>query len=159
MTERYWQDFVEKKRNNPYENNELWNRVEADMKSRAKPKHPLELYSMCKSDNPYIRQVKASPNITLPMVAEYICRDMVCDMQYCSSMQSKQAENWRYNIKLDGCQPQYKAMVACIEKEKTRLLSKEKQLRMMVRGEQISKNEEVEIPVAVKQREQISVDI
>lgn len=56
------------------------------MESRSSGKHPLELYNICKSDNPYIRQVKASPNITLDMVAEYICRDSICDMQYCASL-------------------------------------------------------------------------
>jgi hypothetical protein len=42
---------------------------------------------MCKSDNPYIRQIKASPNIMPATVAELICRDKACELQYCLSLQ------------------------------------------------------------------------
>lgn len=54
--------------------NELWVRVKQDMSRRDKPKHHLELYSYCRSENPYIRQIKNSPNITPDTVAELICR-------------------------------------------------------------------------------------
>jgi hypothetical protein len=63
--------------------NELWRRVKIDMDRRKQPKHHLELYSICRSDNPFIRQIKASPNITIDTVAELICRDKGCEMMYC----------------------------------------------------------------------------
>lgn len=35
--------------------NELWIHVKEDLKRREQPKHHLELYSFCRSENPYIR--------------------------------------------------------------------------------------------------------
>ena len=51
--------------------NQLWVNVQKDLDRRYKqPKHYMELYSICRSDNPFIRQIKASPNITIDTVAE-----------------------------------------------------------------------------------------
>ena len=57
---------------------------------------------MCKSENPYIkylsptcRQIKNSPNITTETVAEMICRDKACELQYCLSIMKIATENRR----------------------------------------------------------------
>lgn len=98
MTEKYWQRFLKEQQLDPWYSNKLWIAVREDMDRKKSPKHPLELYSMCKSENPYIRQIRNSPNITTKTVAELICRDLACDLQYCLSLQKVQAENRRRNI-------------------------------------------------------------
>lgn len=55
MTEKYWVKFKKQWEADPMNSNELWVRVKKDMKRREKPKHHLELYSYCRSDNPFIR--------------------------------------------------------------------------------------------------------
>ncbi len=86
-----------------HSDDEFWKRVHSDIKGREKPKHHLELYSYCRSDNPFIRQIKNSPNITTNTVAEVICRDKSCELMYCMMLQQKQAENRRSKIDIKGC--------------------------------------------------------
>lgn len=101
MTEKYWQRYKQQLSADPFysETNEIWKRTRADMKRREKPKHHLELYSFCKTENPFIRQIKNSPNITVDSVAELICREKACELQYCLSLQRVAASNWRSGIK------------------------------------------------------------
>lgn len=80
MTEKYWQQYKEEYNRDPLNTNELWVRVKKDMSRREKPKHHLELYSYCRTENPYIKQIKNSPNITLDTVAELICRQQACEL-------------------------------------------------------------------------------
>lgn len=82
--------------------NKFWQNVKKDLARLQEPKHHLELYSMCKSENPYIkyflsnsRQIKNSPNITTETVAELICRDKACELQYCLSLMKIATENRR----------------------------------------------------------------
>merc|ERR1712194_521080 len=103
-------------------------------RNHAGRKHPLELYSMCKSDNPYIRQIKSSPNITLDMVAELICRDVACDLQYCLSLHEKEQSNRRSKLKLNRCETQREGLNSCLLKEKNRIKDKELKLRRLVEG-------------------------
>lgn len=98
MTEDYWQKYKEKLNADPLHTNRFWQEVRKDMKAREKPKHYLELYSYCKTDNPFIRQIKHSPNITTSAVAELICRDQACELQYCLSLQKVAAENRRRKL-------------------------------------------------------------
>lgn len=35
--------------------NKFWQHVKKDLARKQEPKHHLELYSMCKSENPYIK--------------------------------------------------------------------------------------------------------
>jgi hypothetical protein len=96
MTEQYWQRYKQQVSADPmYSDDEFWRNVRSDIQKMNQPKHHLELYSMCKSDNPYIRQIKSSPNITIDTVAELICRDKACELQYCMSLQKISAENRR----------------------------------------------------------------
>lgn len=101
MTEKYWQRYKQQLSADPFhsETNEIWKRTRADMKRRERPKHHLELYSFCKTENPFIRQIKNSPNITIDSVAELICREKACELQYCLSLQRVAASNWRSGIK------------------------------------------------------------
>lgn len=101
MTEKYWKRYKDQLMNDPLNSNELWENVKKDMSRREKPKHHLELYSYCRSENPYIRQIKNSPNITHDTVAELICRQQACELQYCLSMQKIALERSRQNIKYD----------------------------------------------------------
>ncbi len=79
MTEQYWQRYKDLVALEPLNRDDpFWKAMKADMQKKQEPKHHLELYSMCKSDNPYIRQIKNSPNITTETVAELICRDKGC---------------------------------------------------------------------------------
>ena len=57
MTEAYWQRYKAEISNEYMERteNKLWQNVKKDLARKEEPKHHLELYSMCKSDNPYIR--------------------------------------------------------------------------------------------------------
>ena len=48
-----------------------------------KDKHPDELYSICKTDNNYLRHFRASPQLKIDDLAMLICRDVGCDLQYC----------------------------------------------------------------------------
>ena len=98
MTEAYWQKYKEQMMADPMNTNQLWTHVQADLKRKEKPKHHLELYSFCRTDNPYIRQIKHSPNITTNTAAELICRDQACELQYCLSLQKVSAENRRKKL-------------------------------------------------------------
>lgn len=41
--------------------NKFWQNVKKDMARLQEPKHHLELYSMCKSENPYIKYPRPHP--------------------------------------------------------------------------------------------------
>lgn len=88
MTEDYWQRYKKQYDQHPFQKNELWKGVINDIKADSKGKHHLELYNICKSDNPYIKQVKNSPNISVDTVAELICRGIGCDLQSCMLRQN-----------------------------------------------------------------------
>ena len=99
MTEKYWQRYrQELKGDIYYSDNLLWQNVKKDLSRRDKPKHQLELYSYCRTDNPFIRQIKASPNISLKTVSELICREKACELQYCLSLQKNVAMNRRTKL-------------------------------------------------------------
>ncbi len=100
MTEDYWRKWKQQNDAEPLNVNEFWRDVQADMKrkSTSKGKHYLELYNMCKSQNPYIRQIKNSPNITVDSVAELICRDVGCELELCMSLQKQANLNSRKPI-------------------------------------------------------------
>jgi len=134
MTEDYWKRYKEKLLQDPMNTNELWKHVKQDLKERETPKHHLELYSYCRNDNPYIRQIKASPNITINTVAELICRDQACELQYCLALQKVAAGNRRSGLDLQECRLQYNTMNSCLMKEKTRIKRKELELRNKVLG-------------------------
>ena len=74
MTEKYWVKYMDEYNRDPMNTNELWVHVKKDLSRRNAPKHHLELYSYCRTDNPYIKQIRNSPNITIDTVAELICR-------------------------------------------------------------------------------------
>lgn len=98
MTEEYWLDYFEKQKHDPMKKNVVGITV-LELQEEAKGRiHHLEHYSMCKSDNPYIRQIRRSPNITVGTVAELICRGVACDLQYCMSLQKIAMENPKRNI-------------------------------------------------------------
>ena len=54
MTEEYWKRYKEKHDQHIFNKNELWKGVLNDIKKDSKGKHQLELYNICKSENPYI---------------------------------------------------------------------------------------------------------
>ncbi|KRW98502.1 hypothetical protein PPERSA_00099 [Pseudocohnilembus persalinus] len=145
MTEQYWQSYREDYLKDPMNTNELWVRVQKDLNRKQKPKHHLELYSICKTQNPYIQQIKNSPNITTKTVAELICREKGCELMYCQLMQQKAAENRRSKIDLKGCSMQYNQMNTCIREEMQRIEDKEKELRERVLGIQKLKQEQLEL--------------
>ena len=79
MTEPYWQRYLQEVSSDlEHTQDRFWKKVREDLNRKREPKHYLELYSMCKTDNPYIRQIKSSPNITSSTVAEMVCRDKAC---------------------------------------------------------------------------------
>ena len=104
MTELYWQRYKQQTNADVFfsDTNEIWKRTRQDIKRREKPKHHLELYSYCKTENPFIKQIKNSPNITIDTVAELICRQKACELQYCMSLQRIAAENRRANIEYEN---------------------------------------------------------
>ncbi len=70
MTERYWQRYRQQVSTDPMHfDDQFWKNVRTDIQKMNQPKHHLELYWMCKSDNPSIRQVRNSPNIILDTLA------------------------------------------------------------------------------------------
>lgn len=134
MTEEYWRKYKNKYDNEVFQKNEFWRDVKADMKKKEKGKHYKELYTICKSENPYIRQIRNSPNITIDGVAEIICRDIGCDLQYCMSLQNKVSSNSKSVVDLNGCKFQYSNFTNCLKNEKFRLRNKEKELLELVNG-------------------------
>jgi hypothetical protein len=98
MTEEYWLDYFEKQKDDPMKKNVVGITI-LEMQEEAKSRiHHLEHYSMCKSENPFIRQMRRSPNITIGTVAELICRTVACDLQLCMSMMKVAAHNPRRNL-------------------------------------------------------------
>jgi len=56
MTEQYWQRYKVQLQSDPfYSDDPFWTNVRKDISRRDAPKHHLELYSYCKTDNPFIR--------------------------------------------------------------------------------------------------------
>jgi len=56
MTEQYWIRYKNLVANDlEHTDNKFWAGVRSDLGRNKEQKHHLELYSMCKSDNPYIR--------------------------------------------------------------------------------------------------------
>jgi hypothetical protein len=98
MTEEYWLDYFEKQKHDPNRKNVVGQTVYEIFETNKEKIHHLQHYSMCKTENPYIRQIKSSPNITLDTVAELICRPTACDLQYCLSLQKIALENPRRNM-------------------------------------------------------------
>ncbi|EAR99557.2 hypothetical protein TTHERM_00138200 (macronuclear) [Tetrahymena thermophila SB210] len=134
MTERYWQRYRNAYYADPLNSDPFWVNVKNDVNRKRNPKHHLELYSICRSPNPYINQIKSSPNITHDTVAELICRDKACELQYCMSLQLVAAENRRRKIDLQGCESQQKIMNSCITQELQRIQSVEQKLRERTLG-------------------------
>ena len=100
MTEEYWKRWKKQHDAEPMNVNEFWQDVQKDMKRKHGngEKHYLELYNICKSMNPYIRQIKSSPNLSIDNVAELICRETGCDLQFCMSLQKQAGLNSRKPI-------------------------------------------------------------
>ena len=98
MTEEYWLDYFEKQKIDSPMNNVVSMTVHQMHEENKKKIHHLQHYSMCKTDNPFIRQIRSSPNITVGTVAELICRSVACDLQYCMSMQKIALDNPRRNM-------------------------------------------------------------
>ncbi|KAL4457067.1 hypothetical protein ABPG74_014705 [Tetrahymena malaccensis] len=134
MTERYWQRYRNAYYADPLNSDPFWVNVKNDVNRKRNPKHHLELYSICRSPNPYINQIKSSPNITHDTVAELICRDKACELQYCMSLQLVAAENRRRKIDLQGCEQQQKIMNSCISQELSRIQKVEQKLRERTLG-------------------------
>eukprot|EP01017_Pseudomicrothorax_dubius_P002818 TRINITY_DN10237_c0_g2_i3.p1 TRINITY_DN10237_c0_g2~~TRINITY_DN10237_c0_g2_i3.p1 ORF type:complete len:109 (-),score=25.25 TRINITY_DN10237_c0_g2_i3:143-469(-) len=80
-------------------------------------------------------------------VAELICRDQACELQYCMSLQKLAVENRRANIDLQGCMAQFSTLSTCLQREKARIKQKEMELRQMVLQRQI--DDVLEVPLAV----------
>ena len=55
MTEKYWVKYMDEYNRDPMNTNQLWVHVKKDLSRRHTPKHHLELYSYCRTDNPYIK--------------------------------------------------------------------------------------------------------
>lgn len=56
MTELYWQKYIEQVQFDPmHRKDPFWRGIQENLERKKVPKHHLELYSMCRSDNPYIR--------------------------------------------------------------------------------------------------------
>ena len=56
MTEPYWQRYLQEVSSDlEHTQDRFWKKVRDDLNRKREPKHYLELYSMCKTDNPYIR--------------------------------------------------------------------------------------------------------
>ncbi len=98
MTEEYWLDYFERQQHDAMKKNVVGISVYEQFEEDKQKIHHLEKYSWCKTDNPYIRQIRRSPNITLTGVAELICRNVACDLQYCMSLQQIALENPRRNM-------------------------------------------------------------
>ena len=99
MTEDYWKHYKKEFDSQPFQQNEMWRDIQSQYKAQSKGKHIYELYNICKSDNPYIRQIKNSPNITADTVSELICREVGCDLQYCLSLQRVANNNSKKPVK------------------------------------------------------------
>jgi hypothetical protein len=98
MTEEYWLDYFEKQQHDPMRKNVVGQTLYEIHETDKKKIHYLEKYTWCKSDNPFIKQIKRSPNITVGTVAELICRGVACELQYCMSLQQIAVENPRRGI-------------------------------------------------------------
>lgn len=56
MTEQYWQKYINQIALDPaHRKDKFWSSIRQVQERYKEPKHHLELYSMCRSDNPYIR--------------------------------------------------------------------------------------------------------
>lgn len=134
MTEEYWRKYKRKFDNEVFQRNEFWRDVQSDLNRKKKGKHHKELYSICKAENPFIRQIRNSPNITIDGVAEIICRDIGCDLQFCMSLQKFSDRDKKKPLDLNGCRDQYSSFTNCLKNEKMRLKNREKELFNLVNG-------------------------
>jgi hypothetical protein len=66
MTEQYWQRYKREVHDkDAWVANQILRDTKETLQKKERDKDPLALYNICKSENVYIRQVRASPNITL----------------------------------------------------------------------------------------------
>ncbi len=144
MTEDYWQKYKKEYDNTLFQKNEFWRNVKRDVEKNNEGKHYKELYNICRSDNPYIRQIRNSPNITIDGVAEVICRDNGCELQYCLSLHKIANKNRKKPLKLYGCKTEYSNFTNCIKNEKLRLVQKEKELFNLIKKLNLKNSTQVE---------------
>ena len=67
-------------------------------------------------------------------MAEMVCRDKACELQYCLSLHVKSIENRHRLIDLKGCKEQFETMRNCLAVEMNRINKLELSLRDAVHG-------------------------
>ena len=88
MTEEFWQKW--KSGRDERHGNQIWKGMERSMRDEAiKERHPDELYSICRTDNNYLRHYRASTKLSIDELSMFICRDVGCDLMYCQHLVGK----------------------------------------------------------------------
>ena len=132
MTEEYWRRWKAENDREVLQVNEFWRKVQADVQAHHPGgKHYLELDAICRADNPFIRQLKHSPNISPDTVAELICRGIGCDLQFCMMLKNEGGKGLPPGA---DCAREYGLFSRCLVREKQRLLAREEGLREAVAG-------------------------
>lgn len=118
MTEEWWQDY---KKNKKKTQNIVFKETESELKRRFKAeKTPEEMYSMCKTDNNYWKQYRASEKLDDDSVGLVLCKDIGCELMYCQAMSYKSDKEKAKEIDTYGCSEQMNQFRECYVKEKRR---------------------------------------
>lgn len=115
MTEKQWQErnyFIKKneKNLNPILKNSYQEKID-----KAPNKHFKDLYFECLKGSLDIKQWQLSPDLTIDDMALLACRDIGCDLNYCTTSMLDP-----YEKPFNNCNDQNKALFNCISREISR---------------------------------------
>ena len=94
MTEKFWQEEKKRKEDNPYLSNKLWKQTWEDMRSIKSDKHPKELYTECLKNSTFWHHYSASEKLSVEDLAMILCRDLGCEINYCSLLKKSYQSDW-----------------------------------------------------------------
>ena len=121
MTEEYWQDHMKKENAN---RNLILNNVQKDMQrrtmhgSKGKLGHPKALYIECLKNNAYWMHYSASSKLDSKDVAMMVCKDIGCEINYCSQIKLSSLESEREPDR--DCTPEINNFNTCMNMEQRR---------------------------------------
>lgn len=127
MTEEFWQEEKKKVAGNPFNENLIWKTTMKDVKDHASDKHPKALYAECLKNTQFWHHYAASPKISVDDLAMMVCRDLGCEINYCSLIKKSYVTEWEGS---SDCMTEIKAFNDCMSMERRRFSWQEQKLPM-----------------------------
>ena len=88
-----------------------------DVKDFASDKHPKALYAECLKNTQFWHHYAASPKISVDDMAMMVCRDLGCEINYCSLVKKSYVTEWEGS---SDCTQEIKNFNDCMTQERRR---------------------------------------